>query len=292
MNDPNEDLLFRKDLEIIGFEILTLEDFYKTHDSGYLASTKTLKFFEILLIVDGEGHHIIDFESYPLREQNIVFIGKNRTHSWQRHLSCTGYVILFTENFLYKNQIQFNELSYDYPYNSVLYGPVVDIPNVRQFETYLSLIRVIHQEYAFVTYEAQQEVLQGLFRTLIVKIQSQLSIKEPPAQKKSKEIFLKFQKALDAYYSSTKNATDYVNILGISYHQLNAAVKEYTGKSVKAFIDHTVVFNAKRSLTDADTNVSEIAYSLGFDEPTNFTKFFKKHTQQTPKLFRDRLLKQ
>ena len=33
-------------------------------------------------------------------------------------------------------------------------------------------------------------------------------------------------------------------------------------------------------------NVSEIAYSLGFEEPTHFNNFFKKRTRQTPTTYR------
>jgi transcriptional regulator GlxA family with amidase domain len=42
----------------------------------------------------------------------------------------------------------------------------------------------------------------------------------------------------------------------------------------------------KRMLKGTDMPVKEIAYDMGFDEPTNMVKFFKKHTSLTPQGFR------
>lgn len=83
----------------------------------------------------------------------------------------------------------------------------------------------------------------------------------------------------------TRNANDYCNFLNVSYQKLNSTCKALTNKTVKVFIDDFILLRAKRLLSEKDVNISEIAYFLGFDEPTNFTKFFKKNTNQTPKSF-------
>jgi AraC-like DNA-binding protein len=43
---------------------------------------------------------------------------------------------------------------------------------------------------------------------------------------------------------------------------------------------------AKRLLVNSNLTSSEIAYELGFDEPTNFTKFFQKKEKISPSMFR------
>ncbi|WP_272149706.1 helix-turn-helix domain-containing protein [Tenacibaculum aiptasiae] len=284
-------LLFREDLEIVGFEILKMKDFYEKYDSSLLASPKILKFYEILFIEDGQGKHFIDFETYSFKRGSILFIGKNQTHSWQEYRSSNGYIILFTENFLYKNQMQFNELSYSYPYNTALYSPITNITNNKHFISFLSLIKLIYEEYRDVAYQVRQEVLQSLLRTLILKIKSQLPTLEIPNDDK-KTLFIQFQKALDQHMFHTRNAKDYIDMLGCSAHQLNLVVKTFTNKSVKVFIDSMLILNAKRLLADSQYNVSEASYLLGFEETTNFTKFFKKHTNQTPSQFKEVILKQ
>ncbi len=42
-------------------------------------------------------------------------------------------------------------------------------------------------------------------------------------------------------------------------------------------------------LVSTSLSVKEIAFALGFGEPTNFLKYFKKHTSLTPVEFRTTL---
>jgi len=284
------ELQFRKDLSLIGFEILTIKDLYTYNDNLFLASKKRLDFYEVIFLKEGEGNHFIDFDTCDIKKGDILFIGKNQVHSWQKQRTCDGYILLFTERFLYENQIQFNDLAYEYPFNSIIYNPITSIPDSEIFDTFLALIELINNEYSLVKNNIRQELLQTLLGTFIVKVQSQLSREERRSDKESKEQFIQLQKAIDQNIEHTRSATDYVNMLGTTYHQLNSTVKRITNKSLKVFIDGSLILNAKRSLCDKANNISEIAFMLGFDEPTNFTKFFKKHSQQTPKQFRESIL--
>ena len=283
-------LLFREDLEIVGFEIIKIKDLYEKIDLSLLTSVKIIKFYQIIFIEEGKGRHNIDFETYDFKKGSILFVGKNQIHSWQNYRSSDGYIVLFTENFLYKNQMQFNELSYGYPYNTALFSPILNITNDSHFRTFHSLIKLIYEEYADIAYQIRQEVLQTLLRALILKIGSQLPSVEMP-NTEVKKLFIRFQKALDQNIFHTRNAIDYVSMLGCSIHQLNKAVKTFTNKSVKVFIDSVLILNAKRLLVDGRNNVSEVSYLVGFDETTNFAKFFKKHTNQTPSQFRNVMMK-
>jgi AraC-like DNA-binding protein len=51
-------------------------------------------------------------------------------------------------------------------------------------------------------------------------------------------------------------------------------------------ISERLLQEAKILLKHTDWNISEIAYSLGFEEPTHFNNFFKKNIQLTPRQFR------
>lgn len=52
-------------------------------------------------------------------------------------------------------------------------------------------------------------------------------------------------------------------------------------------IDDRVMLEAKRLLAHTQDTIKEIGYTLGYDEPTNFIKYFKKHNGQTPVEFRE-----
>ncbi|WP_459640649.1 helix-turn-helix domain-containing protein [Flavobacterium sp. CGRL2] len=59
------------------------------------------------------------------------------------------------------------------------------------------------------------------------------------------------------------------------------------GKTPKEIIDDRVMLEAKRLLAHTNENVKEISYELGFEEPTNFIKYFRKHSNSTPVEFRE-----
>jgi len=84
-----------------------------------------------------------------------------------------------------------------------------------------------------------------------------------------------------------RSATDYANQLAIHVNHLNRAVKNTTGKTTTALIAERIATEARALLRHTNWNVSEIGYSLGFEEASHFNNFFRKHTAQTPTIFRN-----
>lgn len=60
------------------------------------------------------------------------------------------------------------------------------------------------------------------------------------------------------------------------------------GKPAKTLMGERIFLEAQRFLTYGNDAVNQIGYRLGFGEPTNFVKFFKKQTALTPQQFRER----
>ncbi|MBS1607010.1 MAG: AraC family transcriptional regulator [Bacteroidetes bacterium] len=79
-----------------------------------------------------------------------------------------------------------------------------------------------------------------------------------------------------------KRAGDYADSLSVHVNHLNHAVKEVTGKSPSTLIADRIVNEARALLKYTDWSVATISDSLGFEYPTYFNNFFKKHTGVTP----------
>ena len=79
-----------------------------------------------------------------------------------------------------------------------------------------------------------------------------------------------------------KNPADYAASLSVHINHLNRSVKEVTGKTTSAHIASRIIREAKALLQHTDWNISAIACSLGFEYPSYFTLFFKKHTGMAP----------
>lgn len=100
-------------------------------------------------------------------------------------------------------------------------------------------------------------------------------------------LFERFQQKLGQQYSKTRKVRDYTQMLKISAKHLNTICKFISARTVKQCIDDYLVEKMKRSLEISGDRMQEIALGFGFKESTNFIKYFKKHTGQSPKQFRD-----
>lgn len=83
-----------------------------------------------------------------------------------------------------------------------------------------------------------------------------------------------------------RSANEYAERLAIHVNHLNKVLKETTGKTTTEIIGSRIVQEAKLLLRQTDWNISEIAYSLGFEEVAHFSNFFKKRTALAPLAFR------
>lgn len=83
-----------------------------------------------------------------------------------------------------------------------------------------------------------------------------------------------------------RTAKDFANRLSVHVNHLNKVLKENTGKTTTELISTRLIKEAKILLKQTDWNISEIAYSLGFEELAHFSNFFKKQTSFTPLAFR------
>jgi AraC-like DNA-binding protein len=73
----------------------------------------------------------------------------------------------------------------------------------------------------------------------------------------------------------------------MSPNYLSDLLKKYTGKSCQEYIHLKLIDKAKALLWSTDESISGIAYDLGFEHPSHFTKLFKNKTGMSPKSYRN-----
>jgi len=83
-----------------------------------------------------------------------------------------------------------------------------------------------------------------------------------------------------------RTAKDYAERLSVHVNHLNKVLKENMGKTTTDIISSRIIQEAKILLKQTDWNISEIAYSLGFEEVAHFSNFFRKQTSLAPVVFR------
>src|SRR5690606_3766796 len=103
------------------------------------------------------------------------------------------------------------------------------------------------------------------------------------------EYVMLFRDILEYQYKEQKQVGYFAKQLSVTEKRLNQATKSVLGKTPKQVVDDRVMLEAKRLLAHTTESIKEIGYSLGFEEPTNFIKYFRKHHNCTPVEFREQL---
>lgn len=108
------------------------------------------------------------------------------------------------------------------------------------------------------------------------------------------DIVIGFERLLGMYFSDSTNRVNglpnvkyFSERLEVSPNYLSDLLTRYTGKSTLEHIHLHIVERAKSLLWNTNKSVSEVAFDLGFEYPSHFSKIFKSNTGTSPKKFRN-----
>jgi AraC-like DNA-binding protein len=132
------------------------------------------------------------------------------------------------------------------------------------------------------------QIMRHVLAALVLRLRFQAEPVGSPAAPHS-EAFLRFREAVERQFSPTRRVGDYARELGYAPRTLTRATLASSGVGVKAFIDRRVILEAQRLLVHSETPVVQIASQLGFEDPSNFVKFFAQRTGATPAAFREQI---
>lgn len=105
----------------------------------------------------------------------------------------------------------------------------------------------------------------------------------------SKVYFRRFQQLIRAEGTYKKTVEEYARDLFISTGHLSRVCRSIANQSPKDILIDYFITKAQLALSDVDSNIADISYSLGFDDPAYFARLFKKKTGLTPLGFRKKI---
>ena len=270
-----------------GIEIISIESLSSRKESIAHNPEKAhqVAFNMIVFYTEGNSKQLVDFVWHEVSKNTIIHLSKGQINAFQFNDDLKGYIILFTDEYLKKqiNILPENEIIR--LFNSHLFSPIIQAPTDSNVEQY---IKLFYDEYSNVKEDYNQENTYSSLHSIIFSKLERLKQYQTFHLKRSNKLntFLSFKSFLENNYSKSRNADFYAEKLNITYKHLNTICKNIVNITVKQFIDAFVILEAKRLLINSEIKSTELAYSLGFEEPTNFIKYFKKHTGFTPNIFK------
>jgi AraC-like DNA-binding protein len=244
-------------------------------------------FYHIIWFQDCYVTHLVDFKPIKIKPDSLLFLNKDVVHRFDDKETVKGKVLLFTDSFFCKVESDTKFLRHSILFNDILEVSPLEINNqATQFNALLQLMTV---EFQTSNDEFQAGILQKLLHNFLLFAEREKHKLGFTKIKKGADLdyVILFTDLLQDNYKNQKQVNFYAQKIIVTEKRLNQATTKVLGKSPKELIDDRVLLEAKRILAHTNDSIKEIAYHLGFEEPTNFIKYFKKHTSVTPTEFRE-----
>lgn len=270
------------------FDIVKIEDILLKQTLNHSPyQFHILKFYALLIITEGTGKHIIDFESYDCKKGTILFIGNGQIHKFMQDSGLKGYLLPFHDDFF--SFLNINEITKILQlFNNSLFEPKIQL-NQKGFSEISKRIETITKEYFNLNDNFSANIIGGeLFTLFNIFIRKSSFNHKVSLDTKYLEKFIAFQNLLKDRIFETSKVEDYAKYLGMSSKTLNTITKSIINKQAKTFINEFYLLGIKRILTDQKLSIKECAFQSGFDDIPNYYKFFKHHLTLTPEQFRQK----
>ncbi|MEL7146203.1 MAG: helix-turn-helix transcriptional regulator [Bacteroidota bacterium] len=268
------------------FEIVPLESVIHRADLDHdHLSPHLIRFYLMILVVEGSGKHTIDFVEHTYKKGTILTVRKDQIHSF--HLSdARGYLLLFTDEFVLSFLENSSVQKVKALFNELLF-PQVSLLTSQHYEECLMILDEISNEFYQYADDHSNGIVRSLLQVLANKVYRSRSASQVAKDHKYMGLFLKLQELIEQNCKSHRSVKYYANELNTTTKTLNSITQYVLNKSPKTLIDEILMLQIKRQLINTDLSIKEIAYQSGFDEPSNLFKFFRRFSTQTPEQFRD-----
>ena len=87
-----------------------------------------------------------------------------------------------------------------------------------------------------------------------------------------------FKQLVARQFITERSVKAYAEQLGVTLSHLNNTFKAVTGQTPGQLIRQEVVLESKRLFAHTDLTSAEVGYRLSFDDPSYFSRFFKRET--------------
>lgn len=277
--------LFKEGLPL-GFEITSVGEIY-SRSRGLLITPHRNAFYNIIWFQQGSPVHLIDFKPVQIHSDVLLFVGKDTVQIFDSKTPFDAKIILFTDDFFCKEDSDTKYLGSNILFNDFLDISKIELLNASDMFKALWSLMELEQNRAADHYH--RDLLKNYlhnFLLLAEREKRKQGFKEIPKNLELDYLLL-FKDVLEKDFKVQKSVKYYSDHLCIPNKRLTHATLKTLGRTPKQMIEERVLLEAKRLIVHSNESVKSIGFTLGFDQTTNFIKFFRKHTETTPNRFRE-----
>jgi AraC-like DNA-binding protein len=271
----------------LGIESLCLSELLKRVSPSHFASPQRPGFHLLMLFTAGSGDHFLDFRRVRCKAGTLIHARPGQVQQFVLGEKLEADILLFTSEFILPAFSAADGGAFGTLIDDIVPEDVTDLrPDA--LESVGSVMSAIKRGYDQTDGSKLSAItLQHLLYAMLLTIAGHYVKCDAPSIRDShSRTFQKFRRAVDANFAQTRSVEDYAEAIGCSAKSLRRACIMACGSTPKAIIEQRLILEAKRLLAHTGLTVEAVAAEVGFSEPTNFVKFFRRHGGMRPLDFR------
>lgn len=244
-----------------------------------------LTVFNFMFLTRGSSSRSKGLIDYDFAENTFFFLPAYEitTHKFISS-DAEGYYCHFNLDIL-TSDYKLKDLLADFPFLNFNCHPLVTIPPVIREDIIFPVLRRLEAEYKKGE-KCRPEILRVYLMALFTELRPFVSAAPASSQSSAYQITEQYKKALSQFIYEKQKVNDYADLLSVSPNHLNKCVKSVTGQSAHDLLSEMILLEAKVLLKQTSLSISEIAYQVGRNELSDFTRFFKSKAGMSPVEYR------
>lgn len=271
-------------------EIFSVENLRSRFGRVQMSIPHRYAFGMLLLVTDGSCTQLVDFKEIECCTGSLLVLTPGQAHRFGDDDKWNGWVVLFKAEFLFSPDTNISR-----PSDTPSHEAVSNISGhfSLEGESYETIVDALLRMKRDTELEASRPDINALlyhqFTTVLMRLQILQGGKPHQQDATTTKRFNDFKLLVEQHYHHWHSLTHYAYQLNCTEKSLSRATQSETGVTAKAFVTARIILEAKRLLVHSATPVASIGGQLGFNETTNFVKFFKRNANITPGEFRQRM---
>jgi AraC-like DNA-binding protein len=269
-------------------EAMSIDTLRQRAPADHFEKLQRADFYRLIGVLDEHTHLMVDFSSFAAKAGDWLLVRPGQVFRYDFSRPWAGWLVAFRPDSL-------SVLGQGRASDAIDLGrQVEDLACLRslnavQHDWMNRCMQQLQQDGALTAdVGLRNELLRLQLASILLRLslwQSQDSVASTYATTE-KPNFRRFRQLLNADFATQHQVQHYAGVLGMSEKTLSRACVAATGVPAKAVINQRLVLEAKRLLAHTSRAVQTIGSELGFEEPSNFVKFFRKETGSRPLEFR------
>jgi len=236
----------------------------------------------------GPARHVNDFKDYALPgdRASLVLVSPGQVHRWEGTEAIRGTLVSFTQAFFDGASGGPGLLAeLDWSFASAA-GPVLTADAQLEREV-APLISRCEAEFAGRGFGWSDVVRAQLVQTLVFSQRAWRRTAEGTTSGPSHGLVRRLRRLIEKKFKTQPTVAALAKALGVTPGHLSEVAKKLTGATVRELVEQRTLLEAKRLLVHSELTISEIAYGLGYEDPSYFARSFRRAAGKSPGDFRE-----